>query len=381
MTTAAYNLDMGSEYSSKRCPPKVRYRGDVLYFTYQNEHGEKKERKYGQGTPKQAAEAQLRMQERCDQIKAGILDPRQAAAQEAARCPLATTLGEYVTALEARDNDRQHIRTTRAYVERWAKACSVTRLAEADAVRMVRWLAEQRWSARTRNYARASILGLLRWAADNGRIPYNPIPSSLVPKASEDADRRRLSRALTPAEFQAILDAAPRRRAYYLTLACTGLRWRELARVTWADVDLETCVLTVEAGQTKNGKRADLPLAAPVVKALSSMYREPGPIFASEPRLKTWRMDLIRAGLVQPDGTGYVDDRGRRIDRKCLRMSFATWLKAGGVDLRDAQRLMRHHSPALTANHYTDIRMVGLVAAIGKIDDVMNPQQRKERTA
>jgi integrase len=373
MIAPAYNLDMGSYRRTKF--PNVYRRGDVLYFTFRDERRERCEVRYGQGTPRQAADAQQEAQERADAIKAGILDPRQAAAQEAARCPLATTLAEYVAALEARDNDRQHIKTTRAYVERWAKACGVTRLAEADAVRMVRWLAEQRWSARSRNYARASILGLLRWASDNGRIPYNPIPSSLVPKASEDADRRRLSRALTPAEFQAILDAAPKRRAYYLMLACTGLRWRELARVTWADVDLEACVLTVQAGQTKNGKRADLPLAAPVVKALAAMDRAPGPIFASEPRLKTWRADLIRAGLVQRDGTGYVDDRGRRIDRKCLRMSFATWLKAGGVDLRDAQRLMRHHSPALTANHYTDIRMVGLVAAIGSIEDVMTPKQ------
>jgi len=48
-------------------------------------------------------------------------------------------------------------------------------------------------------------------------------------------------------------------------------------------------------------------------------------------------------------------------------MTFCTWLKEVGVDLRDAQTLMRHHSPELTANTYTDVRMMNLRAAADRL--------------
>jgi len=79
--------------------------------------------------------------------------------------------------------------------------------------------------------------------------------------------------------------------------------------------------------------------------------------------------DRRRAGLIGSDNdpdAGYVDARGRRLDRKCLRMSFCTWLKRGGVDLRDAQRLMRHSDPRLTSNVYSDLRVADLRAAVAK---------------
>ncbi|MBL7218551.1 MAG: hypothetical protein ISS69_00425, partial [Phycisphaerae bacterium] len=84
--------------------------------------------------------------------------------------------------------------------------------------------------------------------------------------------------------------------------------------------------------------------------------------------------DLARAGIItrhvksgKETYTGYVDERGRRLDRKCVRMSFCTWLKAAGVDLRDAQRLMRHSDPKLTSGVYTDIRISNLRNAVESI--------------
>ena len=104
--------------------------------------------------------------------------------------------------------------------------------------------------------------------------------------------------------------------------------------------------LVVTAGQTKNGRQAELPLVAEVVEALRehrpTEAREGDKVFRAEPRLKTWKRDLRRAGIIGENDEGYRDDLGRQLDRKCLRMSFCTWLKEAGVDLRDAQALMRH---------------------------------------
>ncbi len=58
--------------------------------------------------------------------------------------------------------------------------------------------------------------------------------------------------------------------------------------------------------------------------------------------------------------TGYEDAQHRRIDRKCLRKTFGTHLAMKGVDLRKTQRLMRHSSPVLTSNIYTDPELLEL---------------------
>src|SRR5690606_19481922 len=81
------------------------------------------------------------------------------------------------------------------------------------------------------------------------------------------------------------------------------------------------------------------------------------PVFRAEPRLRTWKADLKRAGIE------YRDAEGRQYDRKCLRLSYGTWLYRNKVDLRLAQRLMRHSDPKLTAKIYTEIGLDELRAA------------------
>ena len=65
-----------------------------------------------------------------------------------------------------------------------------------------------------------------------------------------------------------------RRRAFYVLAANTGLRWAEIGRLRWGDIDVDAARVIVPAGQTKNGKQADLPLVGPVVDALRAMRPE-----------------------------------------------------------------------------------------------------------
>ena len=178
-------------------------------------------------------------------------------------------------------------------------------------------------------------------------------------------------------------NVAKSRRVFYLVAANTGLRWREIARLVWADLDLDSGVVIVPAGQTKSGKQAELPLVPQVVEALREIRPKNGvasdKVFAGEPRLKTWKQDLQRAGLIGPNEEGYRDERGRQLDRKCLRMSFCTWLKEAGVDLRDAQKLMRHSDPKLTSNIYTDIRLKDLRSAVERIQPAEKTKKRMRR--
>ena len=108
-----------------------------------------------------------------------------------------------------------------------------------------------------------------------------------------------------------------------------------------------------------------------VMESLLGMRRDDikiaDPIFDREPRLKTWKDDLARAEI------SYVAGSGRLADRKCLRKTLGKRLKDAGVDLRDAQRLMRHQAPKLTAMIYTDLRKPVLQDAVDRLSTERNP--------
>ena len=96
------------------------------------------------------------------------------------------------------------------------------------------------------------------------------------------------------------------------------------------------------------------------------MYTSARHRFAT-PRLRTWKDDLARAEIA------YVDGSGRVADRTCLRKTFGTWLKDAGVDLREAQRLMRHQDSKLTSMIYTDLRMSVPQDAVDRLSAERNP--------
>ena len=68
--------------------------------------------------------------------------------------------------------------------------------------------------------------------------------------------------------------------------------------------------------------------------------------------------DLKHAGIPKRD------ERGRTFDVHALRTTFGTLLSRGGVPLRTAQAAMRHSDPSLTANVYTDPRLLDVSGAL-----------------
>jgi integrase len=90
-------------------------------------------------------------------------------------------------------------------------------------------------------------------------------------------------------------------------------------------------------------------------------------------------MDLVLAGLAKVevrDGKQVIvktDDRGRTIDIHALRHTFGTHLSKAGVPLRTAQAAMRHSDPSLTANVYTDPRMLDVAGALASLPRLVRP--------
>ncbi len=222
-------------------------------------------------------------------------------------------------------------------------------------------------SVATRNEYLQRIKQLSRWASRRGMLDGDPL--QVIERMNADRDRRRVSRALTFDEVDTLLEATPCpiRRAYYLVAVRTGLRWGEIAALTWGQVDWENGWLVLRAEDTKSGRADELPLSTDVMEALvwlresDDLYgrtiQVDSRIFPTTPTLRTWKKDLERAGIP------FKTPRGNA-DRKALRKTFVTHLALTGVDIRTAQRLARHTDINLTSQIYTDRHLLDLKGAV-----------------
>lgn len=390
--------------SQKTDYPGVYTRGDVVFYRYRPVPGGKvKTVSLRNVSPKEAWLERERVLERCAKIRSGEIDPQAEKVREHSRKSITDHIEAYQKHLEAKGNDPEHTAATISHITRWAQGCDIETMSGADPEGWYNWTIEQRtkqgkpWSARYRNASRQAIAGFYRWAVTRNRLGYNPMARELMTVADAKHAKENESRTLTPEEFWDRLIPAVTldRQIVYMLKALLGLRGREIPRIERRDIDLDTGVLVVlpttgrkASKGRESAETVELPMPAALVDKLRELIDQTGwkrgPIPVTDPTRIHWLKDLVRAGLIRLDQDridainaeakkrkrpqdkvtdnrrfareyliGYEDEDGRVLDRKCLRRTYGTWLMHAGVDLREAQRLMRHSSPELTANVYT----------------------------
>jgi integrase len=176
------------------------------------------------------------------------------------------------------------------------------------------------------------------------------------------------------------------RELIYKTLALTGLRKGELASLTIAQLDLDGQVpyAVLDAADEKNRKGSSIPLRPDLTAELAVWINERLDDLQEEARAarrpiparlppstslfnvpsgltRIFDRDLDAAGIPKRD------ERNRVVDIHALRVTFGTHLCAAGVPLRTAQAAMRHSKPELTANVYTDPKLLDVAGAINAL--------------
>lgn len=309
-------------------------------------------------------------------IRKGHIDPRHAQIAKESRRPIGEVVAEYIAYLTDRCSGA-HVREAKRSIEAVIKGIGAKCLADIQQRPVERWLGDllkRKRSARTYNGYRMFMLSLLNWAEGRRMVSDNPLRG--IEARSVTADRREVSRALTPEEFDRLIQATPdeNRRLYYLFAGRSGLRWQEIRRLRWEDLDLETGWVYPCASNTKSGRDDPLPLAPDLLETLKSRAKGTGPVFMESPTRRTFKQDLARAGIE------YDGPRGQA-DRKSLRKTFGTHLAMAGVDFRVAVRLMRHKDPKLTQNIYTDPMLLDMKGAVSRLvtDTGVSGNQNSEK--
>lgn len=305
-----------------------------------------------------------RMDRQARQYRDGDLDADQLQQAQVRVIPITELLDRYTDDLDNRDISDGHRRDLLGNLDRALTSLGVQDVRDLTKERVRRYLnglLKKGLSARSHNAYRSALIDFCNWAVAFDHIRVNPVVSK--PK-NHDRDRRRVSRALTVAEVDALLRTKGEkvvpsvRRALYLFRVRTGLRCKEASRVRWSDIDLRTRTLQLHESVTKNGKPDMLPLADDLCDALVGLQGEAlksgnrlgDRPFPQLPDRRTWGRDLTKAGVAKQTAAGQAD-------LKCLRRTFDSMLLHAGVDPIDVTVLMRHRPPGgmeLTLGVYGD---------------------------
>lgn len=372
---------------------------------------------------KSAAQAVLADLERqAERIRAGLLSPAEARIADHLTTPIGKHVADYLTSLESSGSCPKHVVESKRVLTAALTGCGFRTLADFDRSAVEAWLNARRLagaSGRTRNIDLIRLIAFANWLRAVGRLVGNPFES--IGRASE-AETKRTRRSLTEAELvrllavardrplqdaltirtgprrgrleanvrddvRADLEAVGRERALiYKTLVTTGLRVGELASLTAAQVKLDgrAAYIELDAADEKNRQGNAVPIRDDLADDLRAWLDDkPDRLVGSTPLfnvptnlLRTFNRDLEAAGIAK------TDDRGRTLDVHALRMTFGTLLSKGGVSLRTAQAAMRHSDPKLTANIYTDPRLLDVAGALDSLPSLhlgADPNADQER--
>jgi integrase len=301
---------------------------------------------------------------------------------------LADHLDDYLAYLQSKNNTPLHVETQAARIRKLLAVTKATMMDGLDGSRILTTLAVWRsrkvkpMSVGTSNHYLIAIKGFSRWLWTERKSPDDPLAG--LRRLNVDAGRRRVRRSLTHDELQRLTIATQTsdrtyrgkdwrltstdRTMLYTLAAFTGLRAKELRSLRRSSFDLETKTLTVEASNTKNRKKATLPLHPALVEKLTTFFATlkhdelfPGRWNEHRRAGKFFQRDLKRTEIAN------VDALGRRVDFHSLRYTFITSLALAGVHPAKAQRLARHSDINLTMGVYTSLNVDDLRDAVASI--------------
>lgn len=168
---------------------------------------------------------------------------------------------------------------------------------------------------------------LARWAARQGG--FHGRPELFMPGDLPD-DYEPGERFLTPSELESLLNALRPHRAAHVALAVAiGCRFSETFRVTRADVDTDSWLVTIRGTKTKRA-RATVPVAEPFRGLLESAL----PYLP----LRPWLNSNMKRDLAKACAKAGIEP----VTSNDLRRTHGTWLAEAGVSDEHIGKVLRH---------------------------------------
>jgi integrase len=246
----------------------------------------------------------------------------------------------------------------------------------------------------TVNYEVAALHRMLRWAVDPGRL-IGSSPLAGIKKLPHL--RPKDGRALEPAEVKALLVASSEHwRGIFYAYLVTGMRLRELCRLTFDDIDWETREIVVRPHKAKGKRERRIPIDDGLWRIFKrqeagraarkpSGRRDPfGHDLAARFSDRHVFVSRVNTPLLGPAvykalmkycakadvPTQTLDAEGlplEHVDVHSLRRTFATEMIVNGVDPKSVQELLGHKTLAMTMKLYAKVRPQNKRQAVARL--------------
>lgn len=202
-------------------------------------------------------------------------------------------------------------------------------------------------SHRTANHTIRIIKTFLNWAVKNKLINANAIVHMEKYKV-HDVEQR----FLTPDEIKILFNVAQENRIHLLIIAAvyTGMRYSELKRLEWHDIDFNAMIISVRL--SKSEKFRKVPLHATLARILTP-YRGSGRCFNT----LNFKGEFEKIRKAADIGYFRFHD---------LRHTFAALMIKAEVDLYTLSKILGHSSIVITTKLYGHLYQEQLHKAIGK---------------
>lgn len=212
----------------------------------------------------------------------------------------------------------------------------------------------------------APVRALFATAVEDGLIRSNPTSRIRIPRSPADRpDDQEPAKALTEQELARLLAETPAEwRLFVEFLAHTGLRFSEAIGLRWGDIDIKGQRLHVrrrlyhgiDAPKSRYGRR-DIPLSPRMLGALqhrraTTRYSAEGdPVFATRagtPLDYACMYNRVLKPAARRAGVPWAAFHS-------LRHTCATMLFRNGLNAKQVQMWLGHHSPAFTLAVYVHL--------------------------
>jgi integrase len=251
------------------------------------------------------------------------------------------------------------------------------RLAEIeprDIKRLITSLIEQGLSRNSVRRRLAPLRALLATAVEDGLIRSNPALGVRVPPGPADRIDRDVPKALRMDELDRLLSELPPEWRLFITfLVHTGLRFSEAIALRWGDIDSERERLHVrrrlyrglDEPKSRHSRRA-VPLSPRMLNSLAALRRssayqtDADPVFASRTGTPLDYANVYRRVFKPAATRAGVPWAGLHT----LRHTCATTLFRSGLNAKQVQLWLGHHSPAFTLAVYVHLT----------VDDLPDPR-------
>lgn len=310
--------------------------------------------------------------------------------------PISDHLTEYVGYVRSHSRSEKHVSETDRILKLIVSKTGWTTARAITVGAVTGYLSAMTQGGGTKNMHRRLLVAFCNWMEATGRLPANPIGGRKV--RTYQSAKKRQRRALTADELATLLatvreyplkaalvprggrkrrDGTPTKHKpvklkpetvealraegtgrwlLYRLAVFTGLRRRELSRLTVGHLRLSEGRLVLQGRYTKNGRDAVIPLVPALVADLDQWVGDRN-LKATDPVVKVpdaANLTKTHQRMLAAAGLPYQDAQGRFCDFHSLRYTANVLLRRSGVERRDRMVFMRHTSAGLTENVYED---------------------------